>query len=262
MQRRTLLHLAAGTSAAAGLLGSTVVRAADRKTFVLLHGAFHGGWCWAPVAERLRAQGHRVFTPTFTGVGERAHLLSPTVDLNTFIQDVTAMVEAEELRGITLVAHSFGGYVASGVIDRIPERIASAIYLDAPMGSNGVSVLGEAPADVRQARLAAADVINGTRVITPPSSTAFGLSDVAQVAWVNRRMTPMPLRAYEMPLALSGPPGGKLPKCFIRCVDPALPNIEPSARYAREHGWNYSELQTGHDAMVSMPDKLAEMLVA
>jgi pimeloyl-ACP methyl ester carboxylesterase len=213
------------------------------------------------VAERLRAQGHRVFTPTFTGVGERAHLLNPAIDLNTFIQDVIAVVEVEELQGITLVAHSFGGYVASGVIDRIPDRIASATYLDAPIGSNGVSVLDEAPADVRQARLAAASEVNGTRVIAPPSSTAFGLYDAAQVAWVNRRMTPMPLKAYDTPLVLNGMPGGKQPKRFIRCVEPALPNIEPSARYAREHGWKYSELRTGHDAMVSMPDQLAEMLL-
>lgn len=261
MKRRTLLNLAAGASAAAGLLGTAVARAAAPKTFVMLHGAFHGGWCWARAAERLCAQGHRVFTPTFTGVGERAHLLNPTIDLNTFIQDVIAVVEAEELQGITLVAHSFGGYVASGVIDRIPDRIASATYLDAPMGSNGVSVLGEAPADVRQARLAAASEVNGTRVIAPPSSTAFGLSDAAQVAWVNRRMTPMPLKAYDTPLVLSGTPGGKQPKRFIRCVEPALPNIEPSARYAREYGWKYSEPRTGHDAMVSMPDQLAEMLL-
>ncbi|WP_082522303.1 alpha/beta hydrolase family protein [Acidovorax sp. Root402] len=261
MKRRTILNLAVSASAAAGLLGPTAARATDAKTFVLLHGAFHGGWCWSPVAERLRAEGHRVFTPTFTGVGERAHLLNPTVDLNTFIQDVIAVVEMEELQRITLVAHSFGGYVASGVIDRIPGRIASAIYLDAPMGSNGVSVLGEAPADVRQARLAAAVDLNGTRAIAPPSSTAFGLSEAAQVAWVNRRMTPMPLRAYETPLTLKGPPGGGQPKRFIRCVEPALPNIEASGRYAREHGWRYSELRTGHDAMISMPTQVAEMLL-
>lgn len=260
MNRRTILNLAVGAAAAAGLPEHSAARAADPKTFVLVHGAFHGGWCWAQVAERLRAKGHRAFTPTFTGVGERAHLLNPTIDLQTFIQDVIAVVEAEELQGVTLVAHSFRGYVASGVIDRIPGRIASAIYLDAPMGSNGVSVLGEAPADVRQARLAAASEVNGTRVIAPPSSTAFGLSDAAQVAWVNRRMTPMPLKAYNTPLALKGPPGGSQPKRFIRCVEPALPNIEASAQYAREHGWKYSELQTGHDAMVSMPDQLAEML--
>jgi hypothetical protein len=152
--------------------------------------------------------------------------------------------------------------VASGVIDRIADRIASAIYLDAPMGSDGMSVLAEAPADVRQARLAAAGELNGTRVIAPPSSTVFGLTGAAQIAWVNRRMTPMPLRAYNTPLVLRGAPGGTVKKHFIRCVEPALPNIEPSARYARTQGWRYSELKTGHDAMVSMPDEVVGMLQA
>lgn len=262
MKRRSLVSLAVGAAAAATAFGPATAFAAGRKTYVLLHGAFHGGWCWAPVAELLRAQGHRVFTPTFTGLGERAHLLNPGIDLNTFIHDITALLEAEELQDVTLVAHSFGGYVASGVVDRMPGRITSLVHLDAPMGANGVSVLGEAPEDVRKARLAAAIDVNGTRAIAPPSSTSFGLSDPEQVAWVNRRMTPMPLKAYETPLVLKNTPGGSLPKRFIRCVQPALPNIEPSARYAQEHGWTYLELHTGHDAMVSMPDALTNLLLA
>lgn len=261
MKRRSFLTLAASVSAVAALAPPSA-RAEIPKTYVLLHGAFHGGWCWGPVAGLLRVQGHRVFTPTFTGVGERAHLLNPAVDLNTFIRDIIGVIEAEELQDVSLVAHSFAGYVASGVIDRIPARIASAVYLDAPMGANGVSVLGEAPADVRQARLDAAIDVDGTRAIAPPSSTAFGLTDPAQVAWVDRRMTPMPLNTYNTPLVLNGPPGGTLPKHFIRCVQPALPNIAPAAQYARDHGWKYSELHTGHDAMVSVPKEVAERLLA
>ena len=263
MNRRNLLPLAAVTAT----LMTTVMKpsrakAPDGRDFVLVHGAFHGGWCWGPVAEILRSRGNRVFTPTFTGVGERAHLMSPTIDLNTFIRDVTALIESEELSDIVLVGHSFGGYVISGVIDRMPERISSVVYLDAPMGSNGVSVLGEAPADVRKARLDALIEVDGTRAIAAPSSTAFGLSDPAQVAWVNRRMTPMPFRPYDTPLVLKGAPGGNQPKRFIRCTKPALPNIEASARYAKEHGWKYAELPTGHDAMVSLPKEVAEMLLA
>ena len=261
MKRRTLIALAAASSATATLLGPQHAFAVSRKTFVLLHGAFHGGWCWAPVAELLRAQGHRVFTPTFTGVGERSYLLNPSIDLNTFIQDVIAVVEAEELQDVTLVAHSFGGYAASGVVDRIPERIVSVVHLDAPMGTHGISVLDEAPPDVRKARLDAAITVDGTRVIAPPSSTAFGLSDPSQVAWVNRRMTPMPLAAYNTPLVLKGTASDRLPRHFIRCVEPALPNIAPSARRAREQGWRYSELRTGHEAMISMPKEVANLLL-
>ena len=262
MKRRSLISLAAAAASAATAFGPTTALAAGRKTYVLLHGAFHGGWCWAPVADLLRAQGHRVFTPTFTGLGERAHLLNPGIDLNTFIRDITALLEAEELQDVTLVAHSFGGYVASGVVDRMPGRITSLVHLDAPMGANGVSVLGEAPPDVRKARLDAAIEVGGTRVIAPPSSTSFGLSDPAQVAWVNRRMTPMPLATYNTPLKLEGAPDSKLLRHFIRCTEPALPNIEPSARQARETGWRYSELRTGHDAMVSMPAEVGRLLLA
>ncbi|HEX8047653.1 alpha/beta fold hydrolase [Rhizobium sp.] len=262
MKRRSLLSLAAALSMAVGIPRARKAAAASGRTFVLVHGAFHGGWCWSPVADIMRTQGNRVFTPTFTGVGERAHLLNPTIDLNTFISDVTGVIVAEELHDIVLVGHSFGGYVISGVADRMADRIGSMVYLDAPMGSNGVSVFGEAPADVRKARMDAATDVNGTRAVAPPSSRNFGLSAPLQIAWVDRRMTPMPLKAYDTPLLLKGPPGGDLPKQFIRCTTPALPNIEASARYAREHGWKYSELPTGHDAMVSMPKEVATMLMA
>jgi len=262
MNRRNLLNLAAAAPLAAALLKTESAKAANGRDFVLVHGAFHGGWCWGPVAEILRSQGNRVFTPTFTGVGERAHLMSPAIDLNTFIRDVTAVIEYEELNNIVLVGHSFGGYVISGVVDRMADRIGSMVYLDAPMGGNGVSVFGEAPPDVRQARMSAAIDVDGTKAIAPPSSTTFGLSDAAQVAWVDRRMTPMPLKPYDTPLVLKSAAGDNLPKRFIRCTQPALPNIEPSARYAREHGWTYAELPTGHDAMVSLPKEVAAMLLA
>jgi pimeloyl-ACP methyl ester carboxylesterase len=261
VKRRTLWTLAAGVPLAAALPQGGVSASSGGRDFVLVHGAFHGGWSWNAVAEILRSRGNRVFTPTFTGLGERAHLMSPDISLDTFIQDVAAVIACEELRGVVLVGHSFGGYVVSSVADQIADRIGSLVYLDAPMGTSGRSVLDEAPADVRKARLDAAIDLRGTQAITPPSSTAFGLSDADQVAWVNRRMTPMPLRAYNTPLVLSGAPGGNLPKRFIRCTTPALPNIEPSARFARERGWRYEELATGHDAMVSMPQAVAELLL-
>jgi pimeloyl-ACP methyl ester carboxylesterase len=231
-------------------------------TYVLVHGAFHGGWCWSEVADILRSKGYRVFTPTFTGEGERAHLLNPQIDLNTFITDVKAVVQNEELQNVILVGHSFGGAVISGVIDQMPGRIVGAIYLDAPMGMNGKSVFDGAPADVRKARTDAAITVKGTKAIAPPSSKAFGLSDPAQIAWVDRRMTPMPFKSYETPLVLKGKVGGDIPKQFIHAVKPVLPNIVPSAKYAKENGWGYTEIQTGHDAMVSMPKETATLLLS
>ena len=233
-----------------------------KLTYVLVHGAFHGGWCWSEVADILRSKGHKVFTPTFTGVGERAHLLNPQVDLNTFITDIKAVIENEELQNVILVGHSFGGAVISGVIDQMPARIAGAIYLDAPMGMNGKSVFDGAPADVRKARTDAAITVNGTMAIAPPSSKAFGLSVPAQIAWVDRRMTPMPFKSYETPLILKGKVGGDIPKRFIHAIQPVLPNIVPSAKYAKENGWDYTEIPTGHDAMVSMPKETAALLLS
>jgi len=244
---------------------STPERALKQKkdyTYVLVHGAFHGGWCWSGVADILRSKGNRVFTPTFTGGGERAHLMNEQIDLNTFITDVKAVIENEELNNIILVGHSFGGAVISGVIDQMPGRIAGAIYLDAPMGMNGRSVFDGAPADVRKARTDAAITVKGTKAIAPPSSKAFGLSDSAQIAWVDRRMTPMPFKSYETPLVLKGKVGGDIPKQFIHAVNPVLPNIVPSAKYARENGWGYIEIQTGHDAMVSMPKETAALILS
>lgn len=249
----------AGTSTAAPV---DFAQQTTKFTYVLVHGAFHGGWCWSEVADILRAKGYKVFTPTFTGVGERAHLISQQVDLNTFITDIKAVIENEELQNVILVGHSFGGTVISGVIDQMPERIAGAIYLDAPMGMNGKSVFDGAPADVRKARTDAAINVKGTMAIAPPSSTAFGLSVPAQVAWVDRRMTPMPFKSYETPLILKGKVGGQIPKKFIHAVQPVLPNIVPSAKYAKENGWDYSEIATGHDAMVSMPKETAALLLS
>src|SRR5579875_3323603 len=100
-----------------------------QRTFVLVHGAWHGGWCWSRVAAILRGRGHRVFTPTQTGLGERAHLLSRDITFDTFVQDVVGVFEAEELEDVVLVGHSFGGSSISGVVDRMPERVRRLVYL-------------------------------------------------------------------------------------------------------------------------------------
>jgi pimeloyl-ACP methyl ester carboxylesterase len=121
-------------------------------TFVLIHGAWHGGWCWREVAARLRAAGHEVYTPTMTGLGERAHLLDERTGLYTFIADACAVIECEELSGIVLVGHSFGGLVISGVAERMKERIAHLIYLDALVVDNGQSGLGILPEGAARAQ--------------------------------------------------------------------------------------------------------------
>ena len=118
------------------------------KTFVLVHGAWHGGWCWREVADLLRGRGHRVFAPTLTGLGERRHLMSANISLATFVADVAGVIEAEELEDIILVGHSHGGAVISGVADAMPERIRALVYLDATILQNGESAFGVLPAEV------------------------------------------------------------------------------------------------------------------
>jgi pimeloyl-ACP methyl ester carboxylesterase len=161
-RRRTL---ALGLSAAATpplALGPTRVAAQvpglpeiRGKTYVLVHGAFGGGWQWAPVAERLRAQGHRVFTPTQTGLGERKHLLSRDITIDTFVEDIVNVIEAEDLRGVVLVGHSFGGIPITGAADQAPERIRHLVYFDALIVQGGQSARSWSPAPrARRDRLA------------------------------------------------------------------------------------------------------------
>src|SRR5436309_5946121 len=132
--------LAATAAVAAGAAAPLAARAATGKTFVLVHGAWHGGWCWAKIAATLRSRGHTVLTPTQTGLGERSHLLSKSITMDTFVEDIVNVLKFEDLKDVTLVGHSFGGPPITGAADRVPERIRQLIYLDAAMLQGGQSV--------------------------------------------------------------------------------------------------------------------------
>jgi pimeloyl-ACP methyl ester carboxylesterase len=144
MKRRGILKTKAIADLAAGAGGV----AAKAQTFVLVHGAWHGGWCWSRVADRLRAAGHRVFTPTQTGLGERKHLLSKAITLDTFAKDIVNVIEAEELSSIILVGHSFGGLAISGVADAMPDKVRHLVYLDSLMVEGGKSPFDNLPPDI------------------------------------------------------------------------------------------------------------------
>jgi pimeloyl-ACP methyl ester carboxylesterase len=232
------------------------------RTFVLLHGAFHGGWCWVRVADALRTQGHRVFTPTQTGLGERRHLLSPAITLETFIADLVNMLAFEDLEDVVLVGHSFAGPVITGATDRVPERIRHLVYLDA-----GISEDGEAPFD----RLPQAVVAERTRValessggltIPPPPPLAFGVPDGPDAEWLARHLTPHPFATFTDRLRLANPPGNGLPCTYICCTDPIYGPAEMSRQRVRgKPGWTWREIPTGHDAMVTAPAALTRMLI-
>ena len=150
MKRRDVLKTMAIAGLAAGAEGTMAKAATTAQTFVLVHGAWHGGWCWSRVADRLRSAGHRVFTPTQTGLGERRHLLSKDITLDTFTADIVNAIEAEELSDIILVGHSFGGNAISGVADTIPGRIRHLVYLDSLMVEGGKAPFDTAAAGCRR----------------------------------------------------------------------------------------------------------------
>jgi pimeloyl-ACP methyl ester carboxylesterase len=228
-------------------------------TYVLVHGAWHGGWCWTKVARLLRDAAHEVYAPTLTGLGERAHLARPDVDLETHIEDVVAVLESEELRQVTLVGHSYGGMVISGVAARAAARLSHLVYLDAFVPETGKSLLdyvGERAAAMREAARAHGE---GWRLPSFPPER-FGVTSQRDTEWLTRRLAPQPLRTFEQPLPVAG--GERLKRTYIYCSKPAMGAFDQFAERLREdRKWTFHEMKTGHDAMVTAPGELARILM-
>jgi len=260
MDRRSFL--AATALAAAGTAAPTLGRAAASKTFVLVHGAWHGGWCWSKVSSILRARGHTVVTPTQTGLGERSHLISKSIDLDLFVADIANVLKFEDLNDVILVGHSFGGNAISGVADRMRERLRQLVYLDAVMLENGQSVLGVLPQDVAEARTKLAQESSGGVSIPAPPPSAFGISDPGQAAWVQPRFTPHPFNTFTSPLNLASKVANGVPATYIVCTDPIYKPLQASRDWIKAAGWKAIEIATGHDAMVTAPERLADLLDA
>lgn len=227
---------------------------------MLVHGAWHGGWCWRRVAERLEKAGHRVFTPTLTGLGERRHLLTPSVDVDTHIQDVLGLLETEELEGVVLAGHSYAGMVITGVAARAKSRLRQLVYLDALIVNDGESWAEAFPPEMAEARRKSAMMIDGVRTIPPPDPALYGFADPADTEWVRRRMTPHPCAAFEQKNRWNGPVGSGLPKVYVNCTQPALGALD-AMKQQRLAGWEVIALATGHDLMVSAPEETAQVLL-
>ncbi|MEM7532223.1 MAG: alpha/beta hydrolase [Chloroflexota bacterium] len=214
---------------------------------VLLHGAWHGGWCWSLVADLLRARGHSVFVPTLTGLGERAHLLDQSVDFETFVQDVYQHLVFERLHNVILVGHSFGGNIAGVVADRYAHLLERLIFLDGGIPENGHSTLDQFPPDVATERLRLAQESSNGLTMPCPSLEALGLLREADQAFAAGRLTPHPLNSYLTPTMLNHPIGNGLPCNFVVCTDLAYGVMEPALSIAATAGWPMHELRTGHD---------------
>lgn len=229
-------------------------------TFVLIHGMWHGGWCWKKVAPLLRAAGHEVYTPTLTGLGERVHLRHAEVDLNTHIQDVVNLFEYEDLREVILVGHSFGGTTASAVADKIPSRLAHLVNLDGPLPEDG-KALKDLIGDYWDFLQKNAILPDDPWRVQPVADWTFGVSG-ADLEWMQSKLTPHPLKGVTTPLTLSNPAARAIPCTFIHCVE-GLSSEEIAAEKQKftDIGWNYRVITTGHDAMITAPDELTRMLL-
>ncbi len=236
-------------------------------TFVLVHGAWHGGWCWRDTAAALRAAGHTVFTPTHSGVGERFHQSAENITLETHIRDVCGCIEWEELNDIVLVGHSYGGMVISGVADRMPERIRALVYLDAFLPQNGDSLNGliqkALPPEVAAQFLAgfrgaAAEGHSG--LMQPIPAEMFNVR-ADNRAWVDRRCRPQALATFEMPALLSGNLDKVATRLYILADgwDPS-PFRHFAAQVDGKPGWRLVKMPSSHDVMVDMPKELAAEL--
>lgn len=239
--------------------------------FVLVHGAWHGGWCWQRVAERLAPHGHRVHAVTLTGLGERAHLMSSLITLETHIEDVANLIEAEELQDVVLAVHSYAGMLGTAIADRMPRRLKHLVYVDAVVPRPGESWSSTQASATREQRIAAAQA-SPDYSFPPPDPSVFGL--VAEDhAWVKRRQTPHPGHTYQAPLAFEPQRVASVPRTFIDCNKPALGTIDAVRQRVRDPrfwdgawaggaGMRVVELATGHDPMVSAPQQLADLLLA
>ena len=226
-----------------------------------MHGAWHGAWCWKKLLPLLHEKGLEVYTPTQTGVGEQAHLLSGDISLDTFILDITDFLTEHDLHNVVLVGHSFAGISISGVADRMPERISRLVYLDALLLQNGQSVFDIIPPEMAQARRELAQQTSGGISLPPPEPAVLGVSDADDVQWLIAHCTPHPVSTYESKMTLSHSLGNGLPATYI-AVTPHYAPTTSSRNYAKTRSdWQYAEIPAGHDAMVTSPLALYELLV-
>ena len=264
--RRSFMAGAGGLALASGVATcASAQQEAPKTTFVFAHGSWHGGWSWQRVADRLRAQGHRAFTPSFTGMGDREHLLGKDITIDTFVNDIVEVIKTEELSDVVLVAHSFGGVPITGVADKIPEKLRHLVYLDCVLLESGQTGFSVYPPKEVEERIAASNKANGGLAVPNPKALppSWGFTDgTADYAWVMRRITPTPLRVYLTALDLQAPIGNGVPKTYIHCTKPENPVLDGSRTLVRsQSGWTWIDFAGPHDSMITQPDEIVKLLL-
>jgi len=232
-------------------------------TYVLVHGGGHGGWCYAKVKQRLEVAGHQVFAPSLTGLAERTHLLSPSVDLDMHVTDVVQLLYYWDLRDVILVGHSYGGMVITGIADRATDRVGKLVYLDAANPRNHESLLDVAGPVIESVR-PMGEVVDGVELVLLPATGAaafYGVTDPSDVAWMDERLTGHPWRCFEQKLDLQNETAlWTIPQYHIVC-ESTLSTRDPALiERAKSEGRLWS-LDTGHDLMITEPDIVTDALV-
>jgi pimeloyl-ACP methyl ester carboxylesterase len=220
--------------------------------FVLVHGSCHGGWCWKKVISLLSKHSHKVYTPTLTGLGERTHLVSRDIGLDTHILDIVQVLEYENLNEVILVGHSYGGLVIEGVAEKLPERIRRLVYLDAYIPQDNKSAF---------------DIIPGLETIHKEGAlkeqgrgwlvASYTPEEFDDIKWMNPRLSPMPWHTHDQPLRITNPKAKVLPKSYICCTE--FGNAQFKAQKSPAD-WDYHELMKGHDVMITAPKELVQLL--
>jgi len=257
---RRAMIAAATVGAGAAALGGRPAAAQAGKTFVLVHGAWHGGWCWRRVADLLEKKSHKVFTPTLTGVGERSHLMSRDINLDTHITDLVNVVKWEDLHGICLVVHSYGGWPGSGAIEQVLDRVTSIVWLDAFKPENGQRGFDFASDFSRKALTAAVE--RGEPGRPPPKAEAFLVNEKDR-AWVDSKLTPQPNGVALQPIKLTGARERVAKKAYIRAPKYPQPAFDKAfAECKADNSWRtFEATNSGHDVMVDAPEWLVDVLL-
>jgi len=224
------------------------------STFLVAHGAWSAGWMWKKMHPLMAARGHRLITPTLTGLGERSHLARPDVDLETHIADILGVLEFEDLTAVNLIGHSYGGMVATGVADRERSRIKQLIYIDAFAPNDGESVLDLIPPDLQAQRAPSGD---GWRIPPRPMSPDTAAEDLA---WAEPRRVPQPAKTFSQKLRLQNGPL-TLPRHYIYCARHSPDDrFRPFYERAKREGWGASEIDSSHSPQVTNAVALADLL--
>jgi pimeloyl-ACP methyl ester carboxylesterase len=258
MKRRGFVAAAGAAVAASGFSASSRAQSRGKgATFLVAHGAWSAGWTWKKMHPLMTAAGHRLITPTYTGLGEREHLANPSIDVETHIQDMLGIIKFEELNDIVLIGHSYGGMVATGVADRVPERIRKLVYLDAFVPKDGQALLDLAPAATRERMQAGVNAGDGWRVPPNPPPPDTSAEDVK---WIQALRMAHPFKCFNTPVKLRNG-DTKLPRTYIYAKRHTPEDtFRQFAERAKSERWSYHEIDASHSPHVTAPEVLASLL--